>query len=154
MLAPSCVVIDEWLSCPEMRAAAAAFSSHPQMPPWAPGSGLLACLLPSSHGGQGARPLGGTGELIQALLRALAASGGNKCGSPVREILVRSGRVSGVALDSGEKIEADYVVSTIDREARRGALAAGIADCALAESAGGKPIRAFQRRRNQSGRGA
>lgn len=115
VLAPSCVVIDEWLSSPEMRAAAAAFSSHPQMPPWAPGSGLLACLLPSSHGGQGARPVGGTGELIQALLRVLAARGGEvKCGSPVREILVRSGRVSGVALDSGEKFEADNVVSTID----------------------------------------
>jgi beta-carotene ketolase (CrtO type) len=115
VLAPSCVVIDEWLRCPEMRAAAAAFSSHPQMPPWVPGSGLLACLLPSSHGSQGARPLGGTGELIQALLRALAARGGEvKCATSVREILVRSGRVSGVALDSGEKMEADNVVSTID----------------------------------------
>ncbi len=115
VLAPSCVVIDEWVSSPEIRAAAAAFSSHPQMPPWAPGSGLLACLLPSSHGGQGARPVGGTGELIQALLKALASRGGQvKCGSSVREILVRSGRVSGVSLDSGEKIEADNVVSTID----------------------------------------
>ena len=115
VLAPSCVVIDEWVSTPEIRAAAAAFSSHPQMPPWAPGSGLLACLLPSSHGGQGARPEGGTGRLIEALLRALAARGGEvKCGSPVREILVRSGRASGVVLDSGEKIEADNVISTID----------------------------------------
>jgi beta-carotene ketolase (CrtO type) len=115
VLSPSCVVIDEWLRCPEMRAAAAAFSSHPQMPPWAPGSGLLSCLLPSSHGGQGARPLGGTGELIHALLRALTARGAEvRCGSPVREILARSGRAAGVALDSGEKIEADYVVSTID----------------------------------------
>src|SRR5580704_11401859 len=115
VLAPSCVVIDGWLSSPEMRAAAAAFSSHPQMPPWAPGSGLLACLLPSSHGGQGARPLGGTGELIQALLRALAARGGEvKCGSYVREILVQAGRVSGVVLESGEKIDADNLVSTID----------------------------------------
>ena len=115
VLAPASVVIDEWISSPEMRAAAAAFSSHPQMPPWAPGSGLLACLLPSSHGGQGARPVGGTGELIQALLRALAARGGEvKCGSPVREILVRSGKVSGVELDSGEKFDADNVISTID----------------------------------------
>jgi beta-carotene ketolase (CrtO type) len=115
VLAPACVVIDERVSSPEIRAAAAAFSSHPQMPPWAPGSGLLACLLPSSHGGQGARPLGGTGELIQAILRALAARGGEvKCGSSVREILVRSGKVTGVALESGEKIEADNVVSTID----------------------------------------
>jgi beta-carotene ketolase (CrtO type) len=115
VLAPSCMVIEEWITSQEMRAAAAAFSSHPQMPPWAPGSGLLACLLPSSHGGQGARPLGGTGELIQALLRAIAARGGAvKCGSPVREILLRSGKVSGVALDSGEKIEGDHIISTID----------------------------------------
>ncbi len=59
--------------------------------------------------------MGGTGELVQALVRALAARGGEvKCGTPVREILVKSGRASGVALDSGEKIEADNVVSTID----------------------------------------
>jgi beta-carotene ketolase (CrtO type) len=115
VLAPSCVVIDEWLTCPEMRAAAAAFSSHPQMPPWVPGSGILACLLPSSHGGQGARPFGGTGELIQSLVRALVANGGEvRCESSVRELLVRSGRVRGVALDSGAEIEADTVVSTID----------------------------------------
>jgi beta-carotene ketolase (CrtO type) len=115
VLAPSCIVIDQWVSSPEIRAAVAAFSSHPQMPPWAPGSGLLACLLPSSHGGQGARPVGGTGELIQALLRALAARGGEvKCGSSVREILVESGRVSGVALNSGKKIESENVISTID----------------------------------------
>jgi beta-carotene ketolase (CrtO type) len=115
VLAPSSAVVDEWLSCAEMRAAAAAFSSHPQMPPGVPGSGILACLLPSSHGGQGARPLGGTGELIQALVRALVANGGDvKCGCTVREILVRSGRVRGVALDSGAEIEADEVVSTID----------------------------------------
>jgi beta-carotene ketolase (CrtO type) len=115
VLAPSCAVIDEWLGCPELGAAAAAFSSHPQMPPWVPGSGLLACLLPSSHGGQGARPLGGTGQLIEALLAAISARGGDvRCGSPVREILVRSGRVSGVALESGVEIESDNVVSTID----------------------------------------
>jgi len=115
VLAPSSVVIEQWLRGPEMRAAAAAFASHPQMPPWVPGSGLLACLLPSSHGGQGARPVGGTGELIGALLRAVTALGGEvRCGSSVREILVRGGRVSGLALESGAKVEADHVVSTID----------------------------------------
>ena len=115
VLAPSCALTEEWLGCPELRAACAAFSSHPQMPPWVPGSGLLACLLPSSHGGQGARPRGGTGELIQALVRAVIALQGEvKCRCSVREILVRAGRVSGVALDSGVKVEADNVVSTID----------------------------------------
>jgi beta-carotene ketolase (CrtO type) len=115
VFSPACVLIEEWLSRPEMRAATAAFSSHPQMPPWAPGSGILACLLPSSHGSPGARPAGGTGELIQALLRALAAKGGQiKCGSAAREILVQSGRAVGVVLDSNEKLDADYVISTID----------------------------------------
>lgn len=115
VLSPACVVIDEWVRNPEMRAASAAFASHPQMPPWVPGGGILACLLPSSHGGQGARPAGGTGELIQALLRALDARGaGVRCGAMVREILFDAGRVSGVALQSGEKIDADIVISTID----------------------------------------
>jgi beta-carotene ketolase (CrtO type) len=124
-LSPACVVIDEWLRCPEMRAAAAAFSSHPQMPPWAPGSGILACLLPSSHGTQGARPEGGTGELVQALVRALTACGGEvRCGSSVREIKVRAGRVAGVALDSGAEIAADNVVSTIDLKRVAGLLPA------------------------------
>jgi beta-carotene ketolase (CrtO type) len=115
VLAPASVVVDEWLRSPETRAAAKAFSSHPQMPPWVPGSGLLACLLPSSHGGLGARAVGGTGELIEALLRALRASGCSiDCRCSVREILLQGGRVSGVALDSGKKLEADNVVSTID----------------------------------------
>ena len=37
-----------------------------------------------------------------------------QCGSPVREILVRSGRVWGVALGSGATLEADNVIATID----------------------------------------
>jgi len=115
VLAPSGAVIDEWVRCPEMRAASAAFASHPQMPPWVPGSGILACLLPSSHGGAGARPRGGTGELVGALLRMLGERGAAvKCGSSVREIRVLSGRASGVVLDSGEHLEADNVISTLD----------------------------------------
>ena len=70
LLSPSCAVINEWLACPDLASAATAFATHPQMPPWVPGSGVLACLLGSSHGGRGARPAGGTGALIDALIRA------------------------------------------------------------------------------------
>jgi beta-carotene ketolase (CrtO type) len=115
VLAPSRSVVDEWLTCPELAAAATAFSTHPQMPPWVPGSGVLGCLLASSHGGQGARPKGGTGALIDALVAALSSKGAAvRCGAGVREIRAPSGRISGVALDSGEFIAADNVVSTID----------------------------------------
>ncbi len=115
VLAPSRSVIDEWLTCPELSSAATAFATHPQMPPWVPGSGVLACLLASSHGGQGARPVGGTGALVDALIRCLEATGSRvRCGSGVREIRVRSGRAVGVILESGESLDADHVVSTVD----------------------------------------
>jgi beta-carotene ketolase (CrtO type) len=115
VLAPSCSVISEWIRCPEIASAATAFATHPQMPPWVPGSGVLGCLLASSHGGQGARPLGGTGALVDALVRALSSRGAPvRCGAGVKEIRIAAGRVTGVALDTGEFVAADNVVSTID----------------------------------------
>ena len=115
VLAPSRSVIDEWVTCPELSSAATAFATHPQMPPWVPGSGVLACLLASSHSGQGARPLGGTGSLVNALVRCLSTKGALvRCTSAVREIRVKSGKVRGVTLESGELLDADNVVSTID----------------------------------------
>ncbi len=76
-----------------------------------------------------------------------------KCASSVREILVRSGRVSGVALDSGEKIEADNVVSTIDVKRVAGLLPQELLTAPVAKSVGGNPFGLVQRRRNQSRRG-
>jgi beta-carotene ketolase (CrtO type) len=127
ILSPSCAVIGEWLTNPELASAATAFATHPQMPPWVPGSGVLACLLGSSHGGQGARPAGGTGALIDALIRALAAKGGVvRTSAAVREIQVRAGRVTGVVTDAGEAIAADNVVSTVDLKRVAGFLAAEV----------------------------
>ena len=115
VFAPSGSVLDEWLTYPALRAAATAFSTHPQMPPWVPGSGVLACLLASSHGHPGARAVGGTGAVVTALQALLRSLGGEvRCGAVVREVRVQGGRVTGVALDSGEVIGADVVVPTVD----------------------------------------
>jgi beta-carotene ketolase (CrtO type) len=108
-------VITEHLSHPSLQAAALAYSTHPEMPPWTPGSGALGCLLASSHGTQSCRPVGGTGKLIEALTDALSAAGGRlRCHEPVSKIRTTGDRVVGVDLSDGTFLEANTVVSSID----------------------------------------
>ncbi len=58
---------------------------------------------------------GGMGSITRAMRASLEASGGSvRCDSEVHRILVRNGRVRGVALASGEEILARTVVSNLD----------------------------------------
>lgn len=58
---------------------------------------------------------GGTTEIVQALVRLLEEMGGElRLRSPVREIAVAGGRVSGVYTEDGEHIPADVVVANGD----------------------------------------
>jgi phytoene dehydrogenase-like protein len=60
-------------------------------------------------------PKGGTGGISEAIGRAARAQGAEvRTEAPVAQVLTRDGRVTGVALESGEEIEADAVVSTVD----------------------------------------
>lgn len=114
-LQPASVVIDHWIQDDVLRGAALAYSTHPQMPPWIPGTGVLGCLLGSSHEGKGARPKGGTGALIDSLVKALKAAGGTlSCGSGATGIEFENGKLVGVTLESEETLPADILVSTID----------------------------------------
>ncbi|MER3450726.1 MAG: phytoene desaturase [Thermus sp.] len=59
--------------------------------------------------------LGGTGALVRGLERKFLELGGKvRYQAPVRRILVRSRKVEGVVLESGEKIPAEIVVSNAD----------------------------------------
>jgi phytoene dehydrogenase-like protein len=107
-------VVREHLSHSLLQAAAIAYSTHPQMPPWAPGSGALGCLLASSHGAHSCRPLGGSGQLIEALLGALRQHGGSlQCGAGAKRIVIEEGRVAGVELDSGQLLCGEVAVASI-----------------------------------------
>jgi phytoene dehydrogenase-like protein len=65
--------------------------------------------------GASALPRGGMGAVSEALAAAARAAGAEiRCGSPVREILVRQGRVAGVRMDDGSEIAAECVVSNAD----------------------------------------
>jgi phytoene desaturase len=59
--------------------------------------------------------MGGTGALVRALARLIADQGGSvRCHAEVAEILVRDGAACGVMLSSGERVDADIVVSNAD----------------------------------------
>ena len=79
---------------------------HADFSPESPGSGLFGWLL----GALGQRvgfpvPEGGAGQLSEALVRRLRASGGEVvCGHRVAAIVVRGGRAVGVRLDDGAEL--------------------------------------------------
>ncbi len=60
--------------------------------------------------------MGGTGTVVQGLVRLIQdrLSGTVRLGQEVREILIEGGRARGVELASGERVEADLVVSNAD----------------------------------------
>lgn len=63
-------------------------------------------------------PIGGTGALVQGLVRLIEGQGGTiRYGATVDEILVTGNRASGVRLKGGEVVEADIVVSNADSAA-------------------------------------
>lgn len=56
---------------------------------------------------------GGTGAFPAALIRCLEAHGGRvRCAAPVKELTMAGGRVTGVALESGEEVAASRAVVT------------------------------------------
>ncbi len=60
-------------------------------------------------------PKGGTGGVSYAIARAAQALGAEiRTEAPVAQIIVKDGRATGVALESGEEIEASVVLASTD----------------------------------------
>jgi phytoene dehydrogenase-like protein len=101
----------------DARAAAwfAGSVGHSDLGPGALGGGALAIvLLVLGHVVGWPFPAGGVGRLTDALVARLEELGGRVvCGAEVERILVAGGRARGVALTSGERMEADAVLSTV-----------------------------------------
>ena len=59
--------------------------------------------------------MGGTGRIVKGLTSLIEGQGGHvTCGADVRSIDVEAGRATGVTLASGERLQADIVVSNVD----------------------------------------
>jgi phytoene dehydrogenase-like protein len=104
-------------------------AQHSGLPPSTTVSGAFGFLLQMmahSHGWPLAQ--GGTGELVEALVRrAERESVKIRCSAAVSELLLSGGRVAGVRLEDGEQIAADAVISTVSA----GVLARLVPDGAL-----------------------
>jgi phytoene dehydrogenase-like protein len=96
------------------------------MGPWTPGTAMV-FLLRSVEGGGAAGTSayaeGGPGALVRALESAARSAGAEvRTGAEVASVTTRDGRATGVALDSGEEIEARAVVSSADPKRTLGLL--------------------------------
>lgn len=61
-------------------------------------------------------PVGGSGAIVDALVRGLKRWGGTlRLGTHVQKIIVQNGRAKGVILKNGEQINADIVISNATR---------------------------------------
>lgn len=116
---PIADLLDEWFESPALKGALATLGIRDVM--HGPMSGGTALVFFHQHVGTGgevaARRVirGGVGALADAVAAAAQRAGAEvRSGVPVREILVSEGRAAGVRLDTGERIEVDRVVSSVD----------------------------------------
>ena len=111
--------VSEFFETDLLRAALAARGLFgAAMGPWSAGSTALLLLRAASDpnpAGTAAFPRGGMGALTSAMAAAAKQAGAEiRTGAEVKQILVKSGAVVGVALGSGEEISAKRVVSGAD----------------------------------------
>jgi phytoene desaturase len=67
------------------------------------------------HSGGIHHPIGGLNQISSAMAKVLEEEGGRlHLGTPVKEVIVRGGRATGVRLESGEEVNGDYVVINAD----------------------------------------
>ena len=112
--------VGEWFTSDAVRGALAARGSlFTAMGPWSAGTTLV--LLADSAGNDGGAPgqttfaRGGPVALAAALEASATAAGAQvRTGTGVERLLVRGGKIQGVALASGEEIEAPVVACGVD----------------------------------------
>lgn len=105
-------MLDETFESEQVKAAVGWMAAQSGPPPSEIGAGNLAGSLSLYHDVGATHPRGGSGMLALALTRCLESHGGAvRCDAPVRRILLANGRVQGVELEGGERVEADVVVS-------------------------------------------
>ena len=128
-------VIEERFEHRSIRALLAA------LPCFAPitqdGTGWVLVYFGLIHAAGASRYVGGTGAITDALEKCFRHHGGQiRCSAPVQEIIVRSGRASGVRLENGEELYARAVITSCNvKSALTELLPAGALDQRLAARA-------------------
>lgn len=114
VLASAEKVVGAHLADPYLAAALTMYGAFSQLPPWLPGTGLFGLLLAGSHGHGAGRPIGGSVQLVNALVGALESAGGKVRTSAEVASIERSGVESRIATAQGDTATFDLVVSALD----------------------------------------
>jgi phytoene dehydrogenase-like protein len=107
---------DEWFEAEPLRAAIGALAVHGvTLGSMSAGTGFTLVHNWLNRGGLAHRQTGGTQALVDALVAALRANGGElRTSAGVAQILVDRQQVTGVRLSNGEEIRATTAVSAVD----------------------------------------
>jgi phytoene desaturase len=105
-------LINESFESEAMRAAMTWLAAQSGPPPDEIGAGDFFGWHSMLHTSGAAHPRGGSGMLTQAMARALHSFGGELVlSAPVRQIIVKNGRVEGIETTDGQRYSAPIVVS-------------------------------------------
>ncbi|MBA3944127.1 MAG: NAD(P)/FAD-dependent oxidoreductase [Herpetosiphonaceae bacterium] len=105
-------LINETFESEAMRTALSWLAAQSGPPPDEIGTGDFAGWHAMLHRSGAKHPRGGSGMLTQAMQRCFEHYGGEvRVNAPVKHILVKQGKVSGIELESGEQLAAATVVS-------------------------------------------
>lgn len=135
--------LEEWFATDALKGAVAAGGVARLLR--GPRAAGTACLLIHHHVGRPAGAVrgahlvkGGLGNLSRALAAAATTFGAEiRTNAPVREVVIRGGRVIGVALETGEHLAARWVISSADpRRTLSGLVDAGHLDPEFLRSVG------------------
>lgn len=115
LVAPYGTLLATHLGSELTRAPVASFAAHSSAGPHSPGGSFYAMWQAAYHRHGQWHARGGSGALVRALVARLESAGGSvRPLAWVRRIVTRDGRVDGVELDTGERIQASVVVAAID----------------------------------------
>ncbi len=115
LLGPYAALLERDLASDLVRGPVAAFAAHANVSPLVPGGAIFAYWQAAYHLFGQWHPRGGSQALIDALLRRLAALGGQvRCNATVARIVASGGRVGGVVLADGEQLPSAAVITAID----------------------------------------
>jgi len=108
-------LLDEWFTEPWMKAPLARLASELGLAPSQKNLAIGAMMMSLRHHPGMARPRGGTGALIDALLKRIWQDGGVVLtDQTVEQILVDDGKAVGVRVAGGKEYRAKTVISNID----------------------------------------
>lgn len=109
-------LLNEWFDSEFLKAPLARLSSELGAPPSQKTIAIGAMMMSLRHNPGMARPRGGTGALVKALLNLVKSKGGVVlCDQHVEQVLVDDGRAVGVRVGGGKEYRANKgVISNID----------------------------------------